>query len=152
VADGGASRQELEVDYGVRKRSGGVGLLRARRRPVAASVGFDPHGFVHIELVNNGSPVANAVIDLVVPAEPGPGWLARVDQEGQPMFEDGSFTLETGRLHWHETGLELDTGTTLLRFFVGVVDEAVEMPVDFRLTAPGLAVAYAGSATRTPLT
>jgi hypothetical protein len=152
VADRGASGQELEVDHDVRKRSGGVGLLRARRRPVTASVGFDPHGFVHIELLNNGSPVTSAVIDVVVPGEPGPGWLARVDQEGQPMFEDGSFTLEDGRLHWHETGLELGTGRTLLRFFVGVVEEPDELPVDFRLTAPGLAVAYAGSAARSPLT
>jgi len=133
--------------------------LGASARQLRAEIGYDPRGFLHVSLTNDGAALSDAAVDLLVPSGTGPGWIARVDQEGQPMMEDGGFVLDADEaldgapsLHWHETGLGVPTGATLLRFFVGVATEPSMMPVVLRLTAsPAVAVEFASTVSRTPL-
>jgi len=137
----------------VRRRDGGAGLLRPRRRRVlGASVGYDPRGFLHVALTNNGRRRDDVELELAIPADAGPGWLARVDAEGHPQMESGAFRRDGELLRWTEL-LSLEPGETLLRFFVGVAAAPGDLPVVVRAVAPhGFAFAFASTVSRTTLT
>ena len=113
-----------------------------RRERLHAELGYDPRGFLHVELTNSGDRLDDVTLELLIPADACPGWLARVDDEGHPQMEAGEFFLDEstpldGRpaLHWHESELTLENGRTVLRFFVGVRSEPAEVPVAVMVAA-----------------
>ncbi len=135
-------------------------LSRLRRERLHAELGYDPRGFLHVELTNSGGRLDDVTLELLVPADIGPGWIARVDDEGHPQMESGEFFVDQstpldGRpaLRWRESELTLENGRTLLRFFVGVRSEPAEVPVVVMVTAsPDVSVEFGSRVQLTVLT
>ena len=133
-----------------------------RRRPgIEAAFEYDPRGFLVVGIVNRGSAIGNAAIELVVPQDGGVGWIARIDPEGNPAMENGSFAVvpdtpagERASLCWRESGLELPGGgaATSFRFFVGAVDAPSRLPVVLTVRAGRVSrrARFAATLERTP--